>query len=426
MRYQPRIIDADLAELVASVPAVVVVGAKAIGKTESARRFARSVLDLADPDQRAIILSDRQSALANADPPVLIDEWQYDPGTWEAMRRAVDADPTPGRFILTGSANPRGVRVHSGAGRVVRVRMRPLSLAERGIESATVSLRAMWTAATAGSLGIAGRTELSTIDYAREIVDSGFPGIRFGPERSRRRLVRSYVDSILEHDVPELGFVPRRPASLAQWLRAYAAASSTTATSTSIADAIPGDARPARQTIEVYRDVLSHLWLLDPVPAFPLGRSRLTEIGRAPKHQLTDPALAAAVLGVDATTLLAADAGRESATLRDGPLLGALFESLATQSVRVYAEALGLDVSHIRTARGEHEVDLMVHAPDGRALAIEVKLAATPSDRDVRHLHWLADRLGDDLVDRVVLTTGRQAYRRPDGVAVVPLALLGP
>lgn len=242
----------------------------------------------------------------------------------------------------------------------------------------------------------------------------------------RARLVRSYVESVLEHEVPELGFVPRRADSLLQWVRAYAAASSTTASYTAIADAVPDDQRASRATINAYRDVLGQLWMLDPVPSFPLSRNRLSELGRMPKHQLVDPALAAALLPATVGTLLDGSAGREFTGLRDGPLLGLLFESLVTLSVRVYAQALGLEVSHIRTARGDHEVDLVVHDATGRAIAIEVKLAATPGPLDMRHLNWLAERLGDDLVDRVVITTGPQAYRHPNGTAVVPLALLGP
>ena len=422
MEYRPRVIDAELADLVQGVPAVAIVGAKAIGKTASASRLARSILDLADPDRRAIVQASRALALESGVTPILIDEWQYDPPVWDAMRRAVDVDPSPGRFLLTGSANPSGTPLHSGAGRVVRLKMRPMSLVERGIAEPTVSLAALWRAGAV----VEGQTDVGLVDYAREIVDSGFPAIRFGPERMRARLVRSYIESVLEHDVPQLGFVPKRAASLAQWLRAYAAASSTTASYTAIADAVPDDQRASRVTINAYRDVLSQLWLLDAVPAFPLSRNRLSELGKTPKHQLTDPALVAALLPASVETLLDGTAGKEFAGFRDGPLLGRLFESLATQSVRVYAQALGLDVSHARTARGEHEVDLIVHDATGRAIAVEVKLAATPGATDLRHLNWLAERLGDDLVDRVVLTTGPQAYRHPSGVAVVPLALLGP
>ncbi len=422
MEYRSRVIDADLADLVQGVPAVAVVGAKAIGKTESARRVAGSVLDLADPDRRAIVQASRASALELAARPVLIDEWQYDPPIWDAMRRAVDADPSPGRFILTGSANPSGTALHSGAGRVVRVKMRPMSITERGIAEPTVSLSSLWR----GDAVIAGQTDVGLMDYTKEIIHSGFPGIRFGPERMRARLVASYVESVLEHDVPQLGFTPRRADSLNQWLRAYAAASSTTASYTAIADAVPDDQRASRATFNAYRDVLNQLWLLDAVPSFPLSRNRLSELGKMPKHQLVDPALVAALLPASVETLLDGTAGKEFTGFRDGPLLGRLFESLVTQSVRVYAQALGLEVSHIRTARGEQEIDLVVHDATGRAIAVEVKLSATPGAADLRHLDWLAGRLGEDLVDRVVINTGPQAYRHQSGAAVIPLALLGP
>ena len=133
--------------------------------------------------------------------------------------------------------------------------------------------------------------------------------------------------------------------------------------------------------------------------------SHLRRLGSAPKHQLVDPALAARLLGVDSR---------------------ALFESLATLSVRTFADAAEARVGHLRTATGSQEVDLVVERDDKRVVGIEVKLARTIDDNDVRHLNWLDRRLGDQLLDKVILTTGPSAYRRSDGVAVVPLALLGP
>ncbi|MFA4927951.1 MAG: DUF4143 domain-containing protein [Patulibacter sp.] len=135
--------------------------------------------------------------------------------------------------------------------------------------------------------------------------------------------------------------------------------------------------------------------------------------------------MAAQLLGVQAPTLLAGESPGP-AVPRDGTLLGALFESLATLSVRTYAANAEARVGHLRTQRGRREVDLIVERADGRVLAIEVKLARTVSSDDLRHLHWLQDELGDQVLDRVVVTTGPDAYRRDDGIAVVPLALLGP
>lgn len=272
-----------------------------------------------------------------------------------------------------------------------------------------------------------GQSALRLPDYADEIVASGFPGIRLAPEQARGDLLDGYIESILHRELPELGLPARRSGVLRAWLTAFSAASSTTAGYEAINRAVPEDQRMTRGPLADYRDALASLWLLDPVPSFTGSRNRLHELGRAPKHQLVDPALAARLIGVDTESLLQAT-GESASTraLRDGPLLGALFESLVTLSVRIYAEPLRLKIAHLRTHRGDHEIDLVLHANDGRVLAIEVKLAQTADDHDVRHLNWLHERLGDDLVDRVVITTGSRAYRRPDGVAVVPLALLGP
>jgi predicted AAA+ superfamily ATPase len=210
-------------------------------------------------------------------------------------------------------------------------------------------------------------------------------------------------------------------------MRAYAAATSTTATWETIRDAATsGQAdKPARSTTLPYRDVLERLYLLDPVPGWRPTRSRLGRLTEPPKHQVADPALAMTLLGITEEQLLAGE-GPGPPTPRDGPFLGALFESLVTLSVRVYAQVQRALVSHMRTYTGEHEVDLMVERRDGRVLAVEVKLTAAPEEDDVRQLTWLAERLGEDLLDAILVTTGKQAYRRSDGIAVVPAALLGP
>jgi predicted AAA+ superfamily ATPase len=161
------------------------------------------------------------------------------------------------------------------------------------------------------------------------------------------------------------------------------------------------------------------------VPAWFPSRNHLSRLSGPPKHQLADPALAARLLRVDAPALLDARS-TASRSHRDGTLLGALFESLVTLDARVYAQAAEATVKHFRTWAGEHEVDLIIERDDGRILAIEVKLARTVEDEHTRGLHWLRSRIGDDLLDAVVINNGARAYRRRDGVAVVPAALLGP
>ena len=174
--------------------------------------------------------------------------------------------------------------------------------------------------------------------------------------------------------------------------------------------------------------MLERLWIIDPVPPWLPSRNNLNTLAQAPKHQIADPALAARLLGGDADARRSGGhgSGPASFTPRDGSLLGQLFESLVTLSVRVYAQAAEALVQHLRTHGGRHEVDLIVARSDRRVLAVEVKLSATIADDDVKHLHWLREQIGDDLLDAIIVTTGPQAYRRKDGIGVVPLALLGP
>jgi predicted AAA+ superfamily ATPase len=361
--------------------------------------------------------------LVEAPPPVLIDEWQRYPPSWDVVRRAVDADPTAGRFILTGSATPADRSTHSGAGRIVPLRMRPLTLAERGVESPTVSLVKLLTGARPA---LAGSTAVRLVDYTAEILTGGFPGMRHDSGRAQRAALDGYLERIIDTDLPEFGASIRRPETLRRWLRAYAAATATTASYDRIRDAATGgeDDKPAKTTTAPYRDALERIWILDPLPAWAPTNSRLSRLVAGPKHHLADPALAARLVGVDADGLLRGEGPQVAA--RAGSYLGALFESLTTLSVRVFAQAAEARVLHCRTRGGEHEVDLVVVRDDERVVAIEVKLSATVEDADVKPLRWLRDQLGDDFADGIVVSTGAEAYRRDDGIGVVPLALLGP
>jgi predicted AAA+ superfamily ATPase len=421
--YQPRVVDQELDELLGGLPAISIEGPKGVGKTATAQRRAATVLALDDVAQRELLAADPQR-LDRAPGPVLVDEWQREPAVWDLVRRSVDRDPSPARFLLTGSATPTAAPTHSGAGRIVQLRMRPMSFAERALVTPVVSLRSLLAGRRPS---IDGGTTLGVADYAEEIVRSGFPAIRQLPPRARRAQLDGYLARIVERDFPEQGHLVRRPDTLRGWLAAYAAAVASPTSYNAILDAAtPGESnKPAKTTTTAYRDVLSQLWLLDPVPGWLPSRSAFSRLGAAPKHHLADPALAARLLGVDVPALL--DDSAPGATVRrPGPLLGALFESLVTLSVRVYAQAAEATIHHLRTWDSRHEVDLIVQRADQRVVAFEVKLAPSVSDDDVAHLSWLRRQLGDDLLDAVVITTGLEAYRRADGVAVVPLSLLGP
>ncbi len=420
--YRFRIVDGELDELFAGLPAISIEGAKAVGKTATALRRAASAFRLDNAAERAIVEGDSQR-LVEAEKPTLIDEWQRIPESFDRVRRAVDDGAGAGSFLLTGSATPTELPTHSGAGRIVRVRMRPMTILERGVGTPAVSLAHLLDGHRAR---LEGSTDVRLEDYVEEILRSGFPGIRELPSRLARAQLDGYVDHIVEREFEDLGRRVRRPATLRRWIAAYAAATATTASFEKIRDAATSDEvnKPSRATALAYRDILERLWVLDPVQPWLPTRNQLTQLASPSKHHLVDPALAARLLGVDVDALLRA-APAEPSVVRDGTLLGALFESLVTQSVRVYAQGIEARVGHLRTRRGEHEVDLIVER--GQALvAIEVKLGAVVDDRDVRQLLWLREKLGDELADAAVVTTGREAYRRKDGIAVVPLALLGP
>lgn len=414
MGYLARTVDAELDELMPHAAAIAIDGPKGVGKTGTATRRSTTTWFLDDPSQRDVAEAD----VALSTPPagtLLLDEWQRLPQVWDSVRRQVDAGAPPGRFLLTGSATPSDAHgTHSGAGRILSLRMRPMALHERGSVRPTVSLRRLLD----GSHEVAGHSELSVQDYARAIASSGLPGVMDVPDRLRRPLLDSYLQRVIDRDLPDMGVEVRRPETLRRWLAAYAAASSTSTSYSRLLDTTTGgDGRqPAKTTTIAYRDHLTRLWLLDPVPGWLPANNAISRLQQAPKHQLADPALALRLLDLSAETLLGS-AGAH--------LAGPLFESLVTLGVRVAAQAAEAKVFHLRTTAGEHEVDLVVEGVDGQVVGIEVKLAQTVTDADVRHLRWLREKLPGRVVDLVVITTGSTAYRRRDGIAVVPLALLG-
>lgn len=423
MSYERRIVDDELDELLSALPAVALEGAKGVGKTETALQRTATTYRLDDPAQRAIGEADPEQLLQGRR-PILLDEWQRVPALWDRVRRAVDEGASANSFLLTGSASPTNPPTHSGAARVVTLRMRPLSLAERGISRPTVSLHALLQGTHPD---VQGKTDVALADYTHEIVRSGYPGLRHLEGRPLRAQLDGYLNRIVDKDFVEIGHAVRRPQMLRRWMMAYAAATATSATYETIRDAAtPGEAdKPAKSTTVLYRDVLERLWIVDPVPAWIPARNTIARLARSPKHHLVDPALAVRLLGIGVDALLrGGEAG--PAIPRDGTLLGHLFESLVTLSLRVYAQAAEANVYHMQSAGGVQEVDLIVERDDQRVLAVEVKLTRTVDDHDVRHLKWLRERLGNELIDAIVVSTGPQAYRRPDGIAVVPAALLGP
>ena len=417
--YQRRIVDTELDLLMPHLPAILLDGPKGVGKTSTALQRCTSERRLDHPATQAVLLAD-PTLIANDPRPLLIDEWHLVRPVWDVVRRLVDADPTGGQFLLTGSLPDR--HTHSGAGRITSIRMRPLTLPERGVEVPTVSL----TALLKRGASIGGRSEVGLAAYTEEMLAGGFPGMRHLPDRARNTALDSYIRRIADHDLPEAGFAVRHPTTVLAWLRAYAAAVGTTASWEKIRNAsvTATDARPAKTTTLPYIELLTSMRILDPIPGWTPTVNHLRDLTEAPKHYLADPALAARLVRRSATQLLRGDMP-DTVVARNGGFLGGLFESMVALSIRVFAQHSDAEVHHFRTESGRHEVDFIVEGEAG-LVALEAKLNGTITDNDVKHLLWLRNKLGDQCADTVVVHTGPEAYRRPDGVAVVPLALLGP
>ncbi len=443
--HYKRIQDDTLRELLDVVPAVSLVGPRGVGKTTTAEQIANTSINLDIPATRSVVEAD-VDRFVDSPEPILVDEWQRLPQVWDIVRRAVDADDRPGRFILTGSAKPTNPPTHTGAGRIVMMRMRPMSLHERwaSTREPTVSLAKLLGGGSQGSqaglVKIVGETDVTLQDYMDEIVAGGFPGMRSRnggkPPGQRKPTSRrwpanlrlaAYCENIVDTEFGLEGVVVRNPAALHSLLVAYAAATSTTASLNTISEATSSisDSKPAKKTVLNYIDKLKQMWLVDPIDGWVPTRNTIKRLTQAPKHHLTDPALAAALLGADAE-LLSLGRAAGSSGLIDSKLPSQLFESLIALNLRVYAQASGAKVFHCRTRAGEHEVDFIIERADRRVMAVEVKFKEVADEKDYRHLRWLKRELGDDLLDAVMVTTGSYAYRRPeDGIAVVPAALLG-
>jgi predicted AAA+ superfamily ATPase len=306
--------------------------------------------------------------------------------------------------------------------------MYPLSLAERGLCEPTVSIGKMLMAKNPFTATVEGENDVKVDRYIYEMAASGLPGIRKYNVENRKLALESYFDNILSHEFIQQGLRLRQPATLLRWLRAYSAAISTNAGYNEILDAATAGEghKPAAKTTISYREALGNLWLIDELPPWVYGEDFFSGLKRSPKHYLADPAFAIYLLGLD-ENILSADRGLPERVSRFdekyGSILGRLFESLVQLSLNTYSCCNNAKLYFIATHTGDREVDFIIQK-GARSVACEVKFAPTVSDADCKHLIWLREKLGEDLADAMVVTTGALAYRRNDGIAVVPAALL--
>ena len=414
--YRPRIADGELTDRLASAGAVLVEGARACGKTELARRAAASEV-LLDVDQaaREALAVDPRLVLSGA-APRLIDEWQIAPILWNQVRRAVDERGAPGQFILTGSAvPPDDATRHSGAGRIGRLRLRPMSLFELGRSSGEVSLSAL----LAGEPGPAVRAELEIEALAELLCVGGWPGQLESPARAAMLAHRDYLEDVCRVDLERVDGVRRDPERVRRFLRSLARQVATCASLATIARDVGGpDEVLKAPTARRYLAALERLMVVENQPPWaPRLRSR-SRLRTSSKRHFVDPSLAVAALGAGPDHLLA-----------DFPWFGFLFESMIVRDLRVHAQAAGGRVHHYRDNTGL-EVDAIVDAGPRRWAAFEVKLGAGRIEEAASSLLRFAERVDTGSVGRpaalgVIVGSG-YGYLRPDGVSVIPCAALGP
>lgn len=419
--YLRRVLDHVLRTRLASLGAVLIEGPKACGKTETARRVAASevLLDL-DAAARASAEVDPSLVLDGATPR-LIDEWQLVPEIWNQVRRTVDERNAPGRFILTGSAVPADDATrHVGAGRVARLRMRPMSLFESGHSSGAVSLHAL----LAGGSPRAADTGQTIPTLADRVCIGGWPAFQQLSVSEALVAVSSYLDEIRRVDVSRVDGVKRDPIRMQKLLRAVArnvateAAISTLAADTGADEA--GKVGPlTRETVYDHINALERLMIIEDQPPWaPHLRSR-SRLRTTPTRHFVDPSLAVAALGASPQKLL-----------KDLNLFGLLFESLVIRDLRIYGQANDAVVFHYRDNTGL-EVDAVVEGRDGRWAGFQVKLGGEKNiDEAAGDLLTFAQRIdtgksGAPASLGVIVGSG-YGYMRKDGVAVIPIGALAP
>ncbi len=348
--------------------------------------------------------------------PRLIDEWQIEPTVWNHVRRAIDDRSDPGQFVLTGSAVPADdITRHTGAGRIARLRMRPMSLFETGHSAGSVSL----TELLEGKVSPSADPGLTVADLAEEIARGGWPGLRRRGVPDGLLAVRDYLDEIARVDIGRLGGTHRDPNRVARLLASLARNVATHAAATTLARDTGGPDGPLKDdTVREYLGVLQRLMVIEDQPAWAPHLRSKHRLRTAPKRHFVDPSLAVAALRATPQRLLG-----------DLNLLGFLFESLVVRDLRVYAQAADARVLQYRD-NGGLEVDAIIEAGDGRWMAFEVKLGHGQIDDAAASLTRFAKRIdtarcGSPALLGVIVATG-YGYRREDGVAVIPVGALGP
>ncbi len=428
MRYLKRIADATLSKRLETFGAVLIEGPKWCGKTTTAEQVARSVIKLQDPDMRNeyfAALDIRPSILLEGDNPRLIDEWQDAPVIWDSVRTVVDARQEKGLFILTGSNAVRKDQIlHSGNGRISRMGMLPMSLWESEESNGKISLR---TLLDEPSIDIDGTTsDMAIEDIVFAACRGGWPAMFSAESKESQLLLASnYVDAVCSEDVSRIDGINRNEGLTRMILRAYSRNISTTAKKTSLVADVSssGEQSCTMPTFDDYVLALKRLFVISDIDAWcPFIRSK-TAMRSGVKRSFIDPSIAVASLGL-----------APEALMRQLKTFGFIFEQMCIRDMRAYTPGFNNSISYYRDRYGL-ESDIVLHLSDGRYALIECKLGSREIDMGAKHLLGIKALIHEhngkecqaalrepDLL--MVITGGKFAYTRKDGVKVVPLGCL--
>ena len=414
--YISRICDVQLQEALFTMGAVLIEGAKWCGKTSTAANVSGSTLFMQDPDNAQVyqeMADTKPSLLLKGDTPRLIDEWQMAPVLWDAVRFEVDKRGVPGQFILTGSAVPAdNVTAHTGTGRFARILMRPMSLYESQESNGTVSLADLFDGNNIESL-----SDLSIEQIAFAVCRGGFPATIGKPDKAALQMSVDYVEAVINQDISQVDGVEKNPNRVRLLLRSLARNIATMASAqTILKDIESAETSISDKTFAAYNNALRRIFVVEPMPAWSPSLRSKTAIRTSPKHHFVDPSIATAVMRIN-----------PAAVLQDFEYFGFLFEALCARDIRIYAQHNDGDVFHYRDKSGL-EADMIVALRDGRWGAIEVKLGNKQIEQAAENLLKLKEKIDVDKMREpsflMILTGGQYAFRRKDGVFVVPIGCL--
>lgn len=416
MSYYPRIVEAEIGRKLNASGALLIKGPKSCGKTETAKRFVKSILQVDRDEQVPVVMNIDPKILLSGETPRLLDEWQEQPKLWNYVRHEVDDRKQKGQFILTGSANPdEDVKLHSGAGRFTVVEMQTMSWQEMGYSSGLVSLAQLLRGENISFLNV----ELSLESVIERMIKGGWPALLDVSLEDAVLLNRGYVDLLADIDMSRVSNVKRDPRKVRTLLRSIARNIATMVDNTTLEKDIKAveDVDLSRPTIIDYLDTLSKLMIFEEQPAFNMHIRSANSLRKSPKRHFCDVSLAVAALKLN-----------REALLKDLKYCGFLFESLAYHDLKMYAVANDAEVSHYRDSTGL-EIDAVVRQSGGAWAAFEVKLGVGMHDEAAKNLLKLNDVIDTAKFSKPaslnIITGAGMSYTRPDGVNVVSIGALG-